>query len=81
MATLYNLLTIDERDELNCTTYFGGKIELDKNIKDVTVEELSRISLTLIKTEYKGKVPECVLSAKAIEILTLRAIEHNISIF
>ena len=64
---------------------FSFKQLLDTEIKHITVEQLSHMALMLIATEYNlgdnDKVPECVLSAKAIEILTNRAQKLNLPIF
>lgn len=75
MAKLFELLTESENKQL------GSSIEPNTEIKDMTVEQLSNIAFVLIETEYNGNVPECVLSAEAINILTKRAKERNVDIF
>ena len=81
MAKLFELLTENEIQKLSAIKYYGACIDIGTDIKKMTVEQLSNIAFILIKTEYNGKVPECVLSAEAINILTKRAIEQNIGIF
>lgn len=81
MATLIELLNSNEIDEIESIHFYGAPTDVSTKISELTVEKLSRIALTLIKTEYGGKVPECVLSAKAIEILTERAIKKNVALF
>ena len=78
MAKLFELLTENEIKKLK---NYGACIETGTDIKEMTVEQLSNIAFILIETEYNGKVPECVLSAEAITILTNRAIERSFGIF
>lgn len=58
---------------------------LDTEIKNLTVEQLSYMALILIRTESNltsnNKFPDCILPAKAIEILTNRAQKLNLPIF
>jgi hypothetical protein len=81
IANLSKLLTKSEIEKIENTVFFGGKIDLYKEIKFLTIEDLSRIGLTLIETEYNGSVPQCVISAEAINILTKRAKEKELGIF
>ena len=81
MATLISLLTDSEKDKVNSIEFYGAPIDTLINFKDITIDELSRLAFILIETEYGGKVPECVLSAEAINILTNRAIERNIKLY
>ncbi len=81
MAKLFELLTENEKQKLSAIKYYGACIETGTDIKGMTVEQLSNIAFILIETEYNGKVPECVLSAEAINILTKRAIERGVGIF
>lgn len=79
MAKLFELLT--ESEKLSCIKYGGASINIELDIRQMTVEQLGSIAFMLIETEYNGKVPKCVLSAEAINILTKRAIERNVGIF
>ena len=81
MAKLFELLTENEKQKLSAIKYYDTCIETGTEIKEMTVEQLSNIAFILIETEYNGKVPECVLSAEAIKILTKRAIERSVGIF
>jgi hypothetical protein len=47
----------------------------------MTVKQLTDIAFILIKNEYNGKMPECVLSSEVIKILINRAIEKGINVF
>jgi hypothetical protein len=53
---------------------------LSKEYKDLTIENLINLSFILIETEYKSKMPECILPAKAIEILVERAKKMDIAL-
>lgn len=75
-AMLIDLITPEERDRINKTT-----VSIIKHIELLTVKELSDISLILIKPKKDGKLPRCILSAKAIQILINRAIKKHIQIF
>ena len=81
MAKLFELLTENEQGKLSAIKYYGACIDTGIDIKEMTVEQLSNIAFILIETEYNCKVPECVLSAEAINILTKRAIERGVGIF
>lgn len=81
MAKLFELLTENEQKKLSAIKYYGACIDTGIYIKEMTVEQLSNIAFILIETEHNGKVPECVLSAEAINILTKRAIERSLEIF
>ncbi len=44
-------------------------IDLNIDIKKITVEQLSEIALILIHSEYQGKLPEdCILLAEALKV-------------
>lgn len=81
MAKLHELLTENENKKLSAIKYYGACVDTATDIKEMTVEQLSNIAFILIETEHNGKVPECVLSAEAINILTKRAIERGVGIF
>ena len=81
MAKLSELLREDEHQELKRISSYGTTIDINKEIKELNVAELSRISLMLIESEYNGVVPDCILSAEAIKILTQRAKEKRVAIF
>lgn len=81
MAQLYELLKESELLEIRLVKYSGGCIDVYQEIKDITIEDLSRLSFMLIKTEYNSIVPNCVLAAESINILTKRAVELNIPMF
>jgi len=77
-ATLRQLLT---NDELNKLAYSGFNFAWDMELCNVSMNVLTDIAIMLIRTEYGDVMPSCVLSAKAIEILTHRAIEKKLEIF
>lgn len=79
MATLRQLLT--EREESVLSNNPCIYIDLNKNFKELTIQDLFNISLELIRTEYPFKMPSCILSAEAINILTQRAKDKNIGLF
>jgi len=62
-------------------TKFMVWTDLEKPVIDLTVQQLSDISLILINTEYNGQVPACTLCVEALSILTRRAKEKGIGIF
>lgn len=69
---LSELLTDEEKEKIKSSPYHKAIIDINKNMEDLTVNELSDISIILIKTEYGDKTPECILSAESIKILTKR---------
>jgi hypothetical protein len=76
-AQLQQLLTLGEIDSIKTQQQM-----LQTNISSLTVDDLRSISLMLIKTDYKGgRIPNCILAAKAIEILTQRARRLNIDLY
>lgn len=76
---LNDLITIDER-YLICRGFIEKDFFLTP-VRNMTVAQLSSIALVLIQTERgDGPLPEMVLSAEAINILTKRAIEKNLPI-
>ena len=80
-AILRDLLTPGELRQIEYMNY-GNVIRLDYFIHNLTVRELNDISLILITTELQGQLlHSCVLAAKAIEILTQRAVEKKLIIF
>jgi hypothetical protein len=79
-AKLIELLTEEEIEKLNKYKYRNTNID-NIELRDVDIKTLSDIALTLMETEYGDKMPACVLSAKAIEILNARAIRLNKGIF
>lgn len=81
MAKLFELLTENEKQKLSDMKYYGAYISTGTDIKEMALEQLRNIAFILIETEYNGKVPECVLSAEAINILTKRAMDRRVSIF
>lgn len=81
MAKLYQLLTENEKKKLSAVKFLDTPISTEIDIKSLSIEQLSQLSFILIETEHNGKIPECVLSAEAINILTRRAIKQNIAIF
>lgn len=72
MKKLSELLTDIEKEKIKTSAYHRGIIDVNKNMVDLTINELSNISIILIETEYGDKMPECILSAEAIKILTKR---------
>jgi len=79
MAKLRELLTIEEIREIENRKYVT--IDLDKDMRDVTLGDMNSISLIIIGKEYPDVILQGVTTAKAIEILTDRAIRLDISIF
>lgn len=75
MAKLSELLFDFEINEV--ATYFNS----ETGVSELTVLQCNNIALILIKTEYDGEMPECVLSAETINILTKRAVARGIPIF
>lgn len=80
MAKLFELLTEQEYGSIKKYPLILG-VSLDMPVKKMTVSQLSSISLDLIKTEYGDKCPDCILSAKALEILFERAKKKDLGIF
>lgn len=79
MTNLSSLLKPSECSEIKRN---HSEAILDKHITDLTIQDLSHISLILIRGEYSDKkLPNCFLSAAAIEILFSRAIILNKPIF
>lgn len=73
------LLTPEEFDTLKKHPTYDFEFAI--HVRDLTVRQLSNMALTLIQTERgDGPLPEMVLSAEAINILTKRAIEKNLPI-
>ncbi len=83
MATLAQLLTEAEIEQLKNPMYSldYGNIDIEADIRDMTVRQLSSIALTLINTEYNGKITGCTLTVKALSILMKRARDRGIGIF
>jgi hypothetical protein len=65
--TLQELLTESEKEQ----------IKLDVDYYDLTIGQLKEIALPIIKTKYKGNIPNCNILAETIEILTDRRIKLN----
>lgn len=79
MTTLFDLIY---PEELNAIAHIPQEDCTMKDFSDLTVKDLSSIAFILIRTEHgDGKMPECVLAAKAIEILTNRAIKLKLPLF
>lgn len=79
MPKLRELLNENEIVFINKNQYVV--VDLDKDFNNITIQELSNIALLLIGSKYGNHiVPKYVLSAEAINILTDRAIERNISL-
>lgn len=81
MAILEELLTEQEIKKIEDCNGVLFDVGLHKDIRFMTMQEFTWIAFILIETECKGRIHECVLSAKAIEILTDRAIQKNIDIY
>lgn len=84
MANLLDLITKEEADSIQQQSIFKigpYNASVFEDIRSLTVQQLSDIALILIKTEYGEKCPECILPAKAIEILITRAEKKNIAVF
>lgn len=82
MAKLCDLLTKDELIKIKEGNDIFFDINPEIDFRHMSIQQLSDIAFILIKTEYEyDLVPECVLSAKAIEILTNRAIDRRQAIF
>ena len=88
IATLEDLLTQQEMDKVlklqemgffevrnGCEIFKGSKIQ------DLRVKQLSIIALPIFRTEFVDRVPDCIMSAKCIEILTRRAHEKGFGIY
>lgn len=74
MAKLIELLITKEIDQIIVTkdTILRG-IDMDKDVGDLTINDLNALSFLLIRTEYGDVMPKCILGAEAITILTRRA--------
>ena len=70
--TLKELLTSEEIDLIFKSR---NRHVLSKEYLELTVLDLTLISLYLIETEFEGQVPQFILAAKAIEILVKRGIK------
>lgn len=79
MAKLRELLTIEEIREIENRKYVT--IDLDKDMRDVILGDLNSISLIILKTEFEDIVAKFNIGAKALEILTNRAIQLDIGIY
>lgn len=78
-ATLYNLLTEEEKERFRKTAYVQLGTNLSTPIKDLTVQDLSNIGLFLISEEESKR--GAVLSVYALTELQYRALKHNLDIF
>jgi hypothetical protein len=81
MAKLIDVLRDDERQILKI---YG--ISQDKEIKDLTVQELSDMGLSLMKTELEERgnkltIDSAIIPAKAIRILIKRCMSVNLPVF
>jgi len=83
MATLSELLTEPERENLQLAYFVSQGIDITKDFIDLTTGELSIISTTLMNTEYSGKTPpyESYLCVEALSILMKRAHKLEIDLF
>lgn len=79
MATLKQLLTYGELSELQNRVV--NTVDPEKDIKEMTIADLSIISFLLIRTEHRGQMPECNLYTEACNILSQRARKLDIAIF
>jgi hypothetical protein len=70
--TLKELLTAEEIDWIFKSR---NRDVLLKEYEELTIHDLTGISLYLIETEFEGQVPQFILAAKAIEILVERGIK------
>lgn len=78
-AILSELLNEKELEKINSIKLYGVETEIE--VKKMTIEQLSNIACILIESEYDEKIPECIFSSVAINILTQRAIKKGINIF
>lgn len=82
MATLKDLTTISEQQEITKICIQASiAIDINIDVKDLTIEVLNTIALTLIKGEIYGSVPEGYLASHAIVVLLDRAKEKRLDIF
>lgn len=76
-AKLKELLSIEEGIEIERHRSPFGLV--NKEFQNLTVKDLSNISVVIISSANKGRVKNCVLPAEALRILTERAFERNIN--
>lgn len=81
MALLIDLLTEREIEDIKYLKKNNVGLEVSTEFNKITIQQLSDIAFVLMKTKYKNYVPNCVITAEAINILTERAQERNINLF
>jgi len=74
---LKDLISLEEENYINKFT----TVDVNKNFYSLTIAECSQLWPTIIVADSNGKMPECVLSSRVIEILTTRAIQNKLPIY
>lgn len=80
---LYQLLNENESKKIKIRIKIYPELYmiLQQEVKDLTLKQITEISLTIVASEYNMQIPECNLLTETILILWKRAKEKDLGIF